>query len=166
MSKHKSCHWGLSIESWFHFHLLQFIDAYLFLERPEWSWDNEYHNSINAANGSRLWWNPNCCLFICAPQETSANSDVSEEQALQLICKILRVSWKEQDRDVIFLPSLAAEFHQNPKDGMSLNNICISVTPTSRMTLHSMRRQSFVHSFERLLHLMIFLPQYTLTSKT
>uniref|UniRef100_A0AAQ5ZKS0 Ubiquitin conjugation factor E4 B n=1 Tax=Amphiprion ocellaris TaxID=80972 RepID=A0AAQ5ZKS0_AMPOC len=41
---------------------------------------------------------------------------VSEEQALQLICKILRVSWKEQDRDVIFLPSLAAEFHQNPKD--------------------------------------------------
>ncbi|KAE8293349.1 Ubiquitin conjugation factor E4 B [Larimichthys crocea] len=49
-------------------------------------------------------------------KETSANSDVSEEQALQLICKILRVSWKEQDRDVIFLPSLAAEFHQNPKD--------------------------------------------------
>ncbi|CAB1336916.1 unnamed protein product, partial [Coregonus sp. 'balchen'] len=42
---------------------------------------------------------------------------VSEEQALQLICKILRVSWKEQDRDVIFLPSLAAEFHQSsPKD--------------------------------------------------
>uniref|UniRef100_A0A8C4IGK0 Ubiquitin conjugation factor E4 B n=1 Tax=Dicentrarchus labrax TaxID=13489 RepID=A0A8C4IGK0_DICLA len=49
-------------------------------------------------------------------KETSANSDVSEEQALQLICKILRVSWKEQDRDVIFLPSLAAEFHQNPKN--------------------------------------------------
>lgn len=42
---------------------------------------------------------------------------MSEEQALQLICKILRVSWKEQDRDVIFLPSLAAEFQQNPKDG-------------------------------------------------
>lgn len=56
--------------------------------------------------------------LISAPQETSASSDVSEEQALQLICKILRVSWKEQDRDVIFLPSLAAEFHQNPKDGM------------------------------------------------
>ncbi|XP_029362601.1 ubiquitin conjugation factor E4 B isoform X3 [Echeneis naucrates] len=52
-------------------------------------------------------------------KETSANSDVSEEQALQLICKILRVSWKEQDRDVIFLPSLAAEFHQNPKDAYS-----------------------------------------------
>uniref|UniRef100_A0A8C2YYR5 Ubiquitin conjugation factor E4 B n=1 Tax=Cyclopterus lumpus TaxID=8103 RepID=A0A8C2YYR5_CYCLU len=49
-------------------------------------------------------------------KEPSANSDVSEEQALQLICKILRVSWKEQDRDVIFLPSMAAEFHQNPKD--------------------------------------------------
>lgn len=43
---------------------------------------------------------------------------MSEEQALQLMCKILRVSWKEQDRDVIFLPSLAAEFQQNPKDGM------------------------------------------------
>ncbi|XP_070695163.1 ubiquitin conjugation factor E4 B isoform X3 [Pempheris klunzingeri] len=49
-------------------------------------------------------------------KETSANSDVSEEQALQLICKILRVSWKEQDRDVIFLPSLAAEFQQSPKN--------------------------------------------------
>ncbi|KAK5619426.1 Ubiquitin conjugation factor E4 B [Crenichthys baileyi] len=49
-------------------------------------------------------------------KETSANSDVSEDQALLLICKILRVSWKEQDRDVIFLPSLAADFHQNPKD--------------------------------------------------
>ncbi|XP_068996494.1 ubiquitin conjugation factor E4 B isoform X2 [Embiotoca jacksoni] len=49
-------------------------------------------------------------------KETSANSDVSEEQALQLVCKILRVSWKEQDRDVIFLPSLATEFHQSPKD--------------------------------------------------
>ncbi|XP_075897787.1 ubiquitin conjugation factor E4 B isoform X1 [Nelusetta ayraudi] len=49
-------------------------------------------------------------------KESSANSGVSEEQALQLICKILRVSWQEQDRDVIFLPSLALEFHQNPKD--------------------------------------------------
>uniref|UniRef100_A0A8C8HVD3 Ubiquitin conjugation factor E4 B n=1 Tax=Oncorhynchus tshawytscha TaxID=74940 RepID=A0A8C8HVD3_ONCTS len=45
--------------------------------------------------------------------ESAENSDVSEEQALQLICKILRVSWKEQDRDVIFLPLLAAEFHQS-----------------------------------------------------
>ncbi|XP_015233656.1 PREDICTED: ubiquitin conjugation factor E4 B isoform X2 [Cyprinodon variegatus] len=49
-------------------------------------------------------------------KETSANSDVSEDQALHLISKILRVSWKEQDRDVIFLPSLAADFHQNPRD--------------------------------------------------
>ncbi|XP_077370860.1 ubiquitin conjugation factor E4 B isoform X1 [Festucalex cinctus] len=49
-------------------------------------------------------------------KETSANSDVTEDQALQLICKILRVSWKEQHRDVIFLPSLAAEFQRNPKD--------------------------------------------------
>uniref|UniRef100_A0A8C7RAE1 Ubiquitin conjugation factor E4 B n=1 Tax=Oncorhynchus mykiss TaxID=8022 RepID=A0A8C7RAE1_ONCMY len=48
-----------------------------------------------------------------AEKESGENSDVSEEQALQLICKILRVSWKEQDRDVIFLPLLAAEFHQS-----------------------------------------------------
>ncbi|KAG5835651.1 hypothetical protein ANANG_G00246280 [Anguilla anguilla] len=46
----------------------------------------------------------------------SSGQDVSEEQALQLICKILRVSWKERDRDVIFLPSLATEFHQHPKE--------------------------------------------------
>ncbi|XP_071203119.1 ubiquitin conjugation factor E4 B-like isoform X2 [Salvelinus alpinus] len=52
-----------------------------------------------------------------AEKESAETSDVSEEQALQLICKILRVSWKEQDRDVIFLPSLAAEFHQSsPKE--------------------------------------------------
>ncbi|XP_062871125.1 ubiquitin conjugation factor E4 B isoform X1 [Trichomycterus rosablanca] len=50
-----------------------------------------------------------------AEKDSSSNPDVSEEQALQLICKILRVSWKEQDRDVIFLPSLAAEFKQHPK---------------------------------------------------
>ncbi|XP_051961213.1 ubiquitin conjugation factor E4 B isoform X2 [Xyrauchen texanus] len=49
-------------------------------------------------------------------KDSSCNPDVSEEQALQLICKILRVSWKQQDRDVIFLPSLAAEFQKNPKD--------------------------------------------------
>ena len=62
------------------------------------------------------------CLYVRPPthpcQESSSNPDVSEEEALQLICKILRVSWKEQDRDVIFLPALAAEFQQkNPKDG-------------------------------------------------
>ncbi|KAJ8016600.1 hypothetical protein DPEC_G00008920 [Dallia pectoralis] len=52
-----------------------------------------------------------------AEKEPTENSDVSEEQALQLICKILRVSWKEQDRDVIFLSSLATEFHQSsPKE--------------------------------------------------
>uniref|UniRef100_A0A8C8C7X8 Ubiquitin conjugation factor E4 B n=1 Tax=Oncorhynchus tshawytscha TaxID=74940 RepID=A0A8C8C7X8_ONCTS len=55
--------------------------------------------------------------WMCLSQESAETSDVSEEQALQLICKILRVSWKEQDRDVIFLPSLSAEFHQSrPKD--------------------------------------------------
>ncbi|XP_062316266.1 ubiquitin conjugation factor E4 B [Osmerus eperlanus] len=48
-----------------------------------------------------------------AEKESSASSDVSEEQALQLICKILRVSWTEQDRDVIYLPSLAADFQHS-----------------------------------------------------
>uniref|UniRef100_A0A8C8A480 Ubiquitin conjugation factor E4 B n=1 Tax=Oryzias sinensis TaxID=183150 RepID=A0A8C8A480_9TELE len=52
-------------------------------------------------------------------KDTCSTSDVNEEQALQLICKILRVSWKEQGRDVIFLPSLAAEFHQNSKEVFS-----------------------------------------------
>uniref|UniRef100_A0A672R880 Ubiquitin conjugation factor E4 B-like n=1 Tax=Sinocyclocheilus grahami TaxID=75366 RepID=A0A672R880_SINGR len=51
-----------------------------------------------------------------AEKDSSSSSDVSEEQASHLICKILRVSWKEQDRDVIFLPSLAAEFQKNPRD--------------------------------------------------
>ncbi|XP_072442203.1 ubiquitin conjugation factor E4 B isoform X1 [Chiloscyllium punctatum] len=52
-------------------------------------------------------------------KEPSLGSDVSEEQALLLICKIFRVSWKEHDRDVIFLPGLAAEFKQNAKEVFS-----------------------------------------------
>ncbi|XP_067873052.1 ubiquitin conjugation factor E4 B isoform X1 [Heterodontus francisci] len=52
-------------------------------------------------------------------KEPSLGSDVSEEQALSLICKIFRVSWKEPDRDVIFLPGLAAEFKQNAKEVFS-----------------------------------------------
>ncbi|XP_060707816.1 ubiquitin conjugation factor E4 B [Hemiscyllium ocellatum] len=52
-------------------------------------------------------------------KEPSLGSDVSEEQALLLICKIFRVSWKERDRDVIFLPGLAAEFKQNAKEVFS-----------------------------------------------
>lgn len=45
---------------------------------------------------------------------------MSEEQALQLVCKIFRVSWKDRDRDVIFLSSLSAQFKQNPKEGRNL----------------------------------------------
>lgn len=45
---------------------------------------------------------------------------MSEEQALQLVCKIFRVSWEDRDRDVIFLPSLSAQFKQNPKEGETL----------------------------------------------
>lgn len=50
-------------------------------------------------------------------KEPLAGSEVSEEQALQLVCKIFRVSWKDRDRDVIFLNSLSAQFKQNPKEG-------------------------------------------------
>uniref|UniRef100_A0A452SX38 Ubiquitin conjugation factor E4 n=1 Tax=Ursus americanus TaxID=9643 RepID=A0A452SX38_URSAM len=39
--------------------------------------------------------------------------------ALQLVCKIFRVSWKDRDRDVIFLSSLSAQFKQNPKEVFS-----------------------------------------------
>nr|KAF6294443.1 ubiquitination factor E4B [Pipistrellus kuhlii] len=52
-------------------------------------------------------------------KEPSAGSEVSEEQALQLVCKIFRVSWKDRDRDVIFLSSLSAQFKQNPKEVFS-----------------------------------------------
>uniref|UniRef100_A0A8D0T5A4 Ubiquitin conjugation factor E4 n=1 Tax=Sus scrofa TaxID=9823 RepID=A0A8D0T5A4_PIG len=52
-------------------------------------------------------------------KEPSSGSEVSEEQALQLVCKILRVSWKDRDRDVIFLSSLSAQFKQNPKEVFS-----------------------------------------------
>ncbi|KAJ7400222.1 Ubiquitin conjugation factor E4 B [Pitangus sulphuratus] len=49
-------------------------------------------------------------------KEPLSGSEVSEEQALQLVCKIFRVSWKDRDRDVIFLNSLSAQFKQNPKE--------------------------------------------------
>uniref|UniRef100_A0A8C9SBI1 Ubiquitin conjugation factor E4 B n=1 Tax=Scleropages formosus TaxID=113540 RepID=A0A8C9SBI1_SCLFO len=52
-------------------------------------------------------------------KDSSPSPDVTEEQALQLVCKILRVSWKERSRDVIFLPSLATEFHQSPRQVFS-----------------------------------------------
>ncbi|XP_043434436.1 ubiquitin conjugation factor E4 B isoform X2 [Prionailurus bengalensis] len=52
-------------------------------------------------------------------KEPPSGSEVSEEQALQLVCKIFRVSWKDRDRDVIFLSSLSAQFKQNPKEVFS-----------------------------------------------
>ncbi|XP_042739049.1 ubiquitin conjugation factor E4 B isoform X1 [Lagopus leucura] len=52
-------------------------------------------------------------------EEPLSGSEVSEEQALQLVCKIFRVSWKDRDRDVIFLNSLSAQFKQNPKEVFS-----------------------------------------------
>ncbi|XP_067167286.1 ubiquitin conjugation factor E4 B isoform X2 [Apteryx mantelli] len=52
-------------------------------------------------------------------KEPLSGSEVSEEQALQLVCKIFRVSWKDRDRDVIFLTSLSAQFKQNPKEVFS-----------------------------------------------
>ncbi|XP_066493605.1 ubiquitin conjugation factor E4 B [Tiliqua scincoides] len=52
-------------------------------------------------------------------KELPSGSEISEEQALQLVCKIFRVSWKERDRDVIFLTSLSEQFKQNPKEVFS-----------------------------------------------
>ncbi|XP_051028149.1 ubiquitin conjugation factor E4 B [Acomys russatus] len=52
-------------------------------------------------------------------KEPSSGPEVSEEQALQLVCKIFRVSWKDRDRDVIFLSSLSAQFKQNPQEVFS-----------------------------------------------
>ncbi|XP_056363922.1 ubiquitin conjugation factor E4 B isoform X2 [Oenanthe melanoleuca] len=52
-------------------------------------------------------------------KEPLSGAEVSEEQALQLVCKIFRVSWKDRDRDVIFLNSLSAQFKQNPKEVFS-----------------------------------------------
>uniref|UniRef100_A0A8D0C3Y3 Ubiquitin conjugation factor E4 B n=1 Tax=Salvator merianae TaxID=96440 RepID=A0A8D0C3Y3_SALMN len=49
-------------------------------------------------------------------KEPPPGSEISEEQALQLVCKIFRVSWKDRDRDVIFLNSLSEQFKQNPKE--------------------------------------------------
>uniref|UniRef100_A0A7M4E512 Ubiquitin conjugation factor E4 B n=1 Tax=Crocodylus porosus TaxID=8502 RepID=A0A7M4E512_CROPO len=49
-------------------------------------------------------------------KEPPSGSEVSEEQALQLVSKIFRVSWKDRDRDVIFLTSLCVQFKQNPKE--------------------------------------------------
>ncbi|XP_038602277.1 ubiquitin conjugation factor E4 B isoform X2 [Tachyglossus aculeatus] len=52
-------------------------------------------------------------------KEPSSGAEVSEDQALQLVCKIFRVSWKDRDRDVIFLTSLSAQFKQNSKEVFS-----------------------------------------------
>ncbi|XP_075695422.1 ubiquitin conjugation factor E4 B isoform X2 [Rhinoderma darwinii] len=51
-----------------------------------------------------------------ADKESSSGSEVSEEQSLQLVCKIFRVSWKDRDRDVVFLRSLSSQFRQNSKE--------------------------------------------------
>ncbi|KAG8434802.1 hypothetical protein GDO86_012957 [Hymenochirus boettgeri] len=46
-------------------------------------------------------------------KELCSLSEMSEEQSLHLICKIFRVSWKDRDRDVIFLQSLSSQFRHN-----------------------------------------------------
>ncbi|POI35250.1 hypothetical protein CIB84_000998 [Bambusicola thoracicus] len=48
-------------------------------------------------------------------------NDRREKRSLtdKLVCKIFRVSWKDRDRDVIFLNSLSAQFKQNPKEVFS-----------------------------------------------
>ncbi|XP_063001468.1 ubiquitin conjugation factor E4 B isoform X1 [Elgaria multicarinata webbii] len=52
-------------------------------------------------------------------KEPPSGSEISEEQALQMVSKIFRVSWKDRDRDVIFLTSLSEQFKQNPKEVFS-----------------------------------------------
>ncbi|KAM5140687.1 ubiquitin conjugation factor E4 B isoform 1-T1 [Mantella aurantiaca] len=52
-------------------------------------------------------------------KDQSSGSEVSEEQSLQLVCKIFRVSWKDRDRDVIFLRNLSTQFRQSPKEVFS-----------------------------------------------
>ncbi|XP_029434112.1 ubiquitin conjugation factor E4 B isoform X5 [Rhinatrema bivittatum] len=51
--------------------------------------------------------------------ELVSGCEVSEEQALQLVGKIFRVSWKDRDRDVIFLSLLSAQFKLSPKEVFS-----------------------------------------------
>ncbi|XP_043919079.1 ubiquitin conjugation factor E4 B isoform X1 [Protopterus annectens] len=48
-------------------------------------------------------------------KELPPGIEMSEDQALQLICKIFRVSWKDRDRDVVFLPFLSTQFKQGSK---------------------------------------------------
>ncbi|XP_029434113.1 ubiquitin conjugation factor E4 B isoform X6 [Rhinatrema bivittatum] len=52
-------------------------------------------------------------------KELVSGCEVSEEQALQLVGKIFRVSWKDRDRDVIFLSLLSAQFKLSPKEVFS-----------------------------------------------
>lgn len=67
---------------------------------------------------ARIFFGGGVKLFSgVAPQEPPSGLEISEEQALQLVCKIFRVSWKDRDRDVIFLTSLSEQFKQSPKDG-------------------------------------------------
>ncbi|XP_066297718.1 ubiquitin conjugation factor E4 B-like [Branchiostoma lanceolatum] len=48
-------------------------------------------------------------------REPSCSSDLNEDQLLAIVCRILRVSWNKPEQDVVFLPGLAAEFKQDPK---------------------------------------------------
>ncbi|CAM9848954.1 unnamed protein product [Lampetra planeri] len=51
--------------------------------------------------------------------QASDDTEMTKDQLLQLVCKILRVSWKQPGRDLIYLPALAAEFLTAPRSVFS-----------------------------------------------
>ena len=44
---------------------------------------------------------------------------ISEDQLLHTVSRVFRVSWKEQGRDVVYLTGIAAEFAEEPDQGMA-----------------------------------------------
>nr|XP_032817895.1 ubiquitin conjugation factor E4 B isoform X2 [Petromyzon marinus] len=54
-------------------------------------------------------------LNVKGLMQASDDTEMTKDQLLQLVCKILRVSWKQPGRDLIPLPALAAEFLTAPR---------------------------------------------------
>ncbi|XP_078464095.1 ubiquitin conjugation factor E4 B isoform X2 [Lampetra planeri] len=58
-------------------------------------------------------------LNVKGLMQASDDTEMTKDQLLQLVCKILRVSWKQPGRDLIYLPALAAEFLTAPRSVFS-----------------------------------------------
>ncbi|XP_078725955.1 ubiquitin conjugation factor E4 B isoform X4 [Lampetra fluviatilis] len=58
-------------------------------------------------------------LNVKGLMQASDDTEMTKDQLLQLVCKILRVSWKQPGRDLIYLPALAAEFLAAPRSVFS-----------------------------------------------